>query len=439
MRTKILIISIIFLFFLSSYNSLAITNENSKIFKGGRLEESNGVKLLYQSGSYYEMGYQHGYLLKEDVKKSILFFLNYFKEKYDMSYDECLDILNKTKKYFPQQIIDEMNGMADGSGLSFEKVAVAQIIRMKYHCSIIAASGEATVDKKLYFARSLDWDSNLKDPESGEILDNHIIFIRSPNEGYSSIYPGYIGFIVTYGGFNENGICIAVTGSWSCDETYYGLTERFRMKLVLDNAKTAKEAIDIMNLNRTCGINIIISDSKTNESIVIEQTANITYQGFWNSSVESNKPCWEIEKVLRRTNFFINKTTAKTQRYFFDPSSPINLLSIIKPKSRYDLLCNIPNIFWMHYKAISKPIEKNWGKMNLSNIMSILQNVYSGKNNLIFKINEIFWKLFHIGYYPSHQWVACPETGDMLISFASYEKRAFEQTVHSYNLFELLK
>ena len=34
---------------------------------GGWLEEREGVKILHESGSYYDMGYQHGYLLSDEI------------------------------------------------------------------------------------------------------------------------------------------------------------------------------------------------------------------------------------------------------------------------------------------------------------------------------------------------------------------------------------
>jgi hypothetical protein len=36
------------------------------------------------------------------------------------------------------------------------------------------------------------------------------------------------------------------------------------------------------------------------------------------------------------------------------------------------------------------------------------------------------------------QLAACPETDDMLVSFATEDKNAFENPVHYFNLFELL-
>ncbi len=447
---KFKIFGILFIIFLISSSSFVfaqnkenISDErisyNKDLLNNAFLKEENGVKILYTNGTYYEMGYQHGFFLKEEIKKSVWIFLNYYYYRFGVSYDIGLRIWNKTSKFFPDYIIEEMRGVADGSGMSFEAIAVAQTMRMKYHCSIISATGTATSDGKLYFARSLDWSSAIKDPITGEFLNNHVLFVRDPSEGYSSMFAGYSGFVATYGGINEKGISIAAAGAYSSDETFNGLAARYRMRKVLDHASTVKEAVDIISKNKTNGINFIISDSKENKSLIVEQTPSLDCAGFWNSPVESNKPCWSIENVSRRTNFFINKTLAKTQRYCFDPRNPINLLALIKPINGRGITSNLIQIYWMHYKALSKAIENIWGSINLFDMMTLLRDVYNGKNNLVFKLNNLLWKFSKTGYYASHQWVACPQTGEMLVSFAHSNVRAFERSVHYFNLFDILK
>lgn len=48
------------------------------------------------------------------------------------------------------------------------------------------------------------------------------------------------------------------------------------------------------------------------------------------------------------------------------------------------------------------------------------------------------WKI-RWGQFPAyHQWVACPETGDIAILFADGDKQAQYNPVHYFNLFELL-
>ena len=44
---------------------------------GGWLDERNGIKILHLNGSYYEMGYQHGFLLKDDIHTNFNAFCNW--------------------------------------------------------------------------------------------------------------------------------------------------------------------------------------------------------------------------------------------------------------------------------------------------------------------------------------------------------------------------
>jgi hypothetical protein len=41
-------------------------------------------------------------------------------------------------------------------------------------------------------------------------------------------------------------------------------------------------------------------------------------------------------------------------------------------------------------------------------------------------------------YTSGHQWVACPKTGDILISIGTHENHAYKNPVHRFNLFDLL-
>jgi len=408
--------------------------DENTLLEGGWIKELPGVLLLHTEGSYYKMGYQHGYLLKERIQRNILIYFNFYESK-GTTYNDFHAIWNATKPYVPDQIIEEMQGIADGSGIPFETIAVSNIVPMKYHCALFSAYGPATSSGDLYFTRSLDY-TYIKDPVTGEEWDTQMMIIREPEEGFVSMYPGFTGFAYCYGGINEKGISIAHATSYCNDETYNGTHLRFRMKEVLDHASTVQEAVQIMNANKTCGYNIIIADGKTNENVLIEQNANISYVGTWNQSDEANHPCWPIDHVIRRTNFYVNKTLAASQRPCFDPRNPINYLKILE-NIRSEEFRGLPSQFWFHYKALSQEIEKRWGFINLSDAMDLIRDVYNGKNNIMFKINDIQWNIIHFGYYSIHQWVACPKTGDMLISFATSDISAFKQPVMYFNLFEL--
>ena len=60
---------------------------------GGWLEERNGIRILHVSGTNYDMGYQHGFLLKEDIPKTLRMLKTFF-EKHGMPYEE---LVNKLK------------------------------------------------------------------------------------------------------------------------------------------------------------------------------------------------------------------------------------------------------------------------------------------------------------------------------------------------------
>ncbi|RLF42204.1 MAG: hypothetical protein DRN12_01025 [Thermoplasmata archaeon] len=398
-----------------------------------QLEEQDGVKILHLKGSCYEMGYQHGSLLREECRENLRAFLN-FAKYFGYSYDDFLKLWRKAEEYIPQEYREEMQGLADGAGVSFDDVAVGNIIVMLIHCSGFAAWGSATIDGKLYQLRSLDFPMFIKDPITGKsIQENSIIIIREPSNGFASLDPSFAGFIGSLGGINENCIAVEVLSSWSDDEQYNGIPMVFRQRMVLDHAASIEDAIDILTSNRTCGWNFIVSDGKIPIGYAVEVTANYSYVGTWNNTIESTYPFWVIDHVVRRTNIFIDSTTASTQRKRYDPRLfPILSLFInINPLSWGMVPSSIP---WIHYRALSEGIESKLGMLDLNSSMTVARELYQGK------IDRFFSLLVELGFYSTlHQWVACPETGDILISFATRDKDAYENPVHHFNLFSLLK
>ena len=56
-----------------SDNELKDSCNVTAYLNGGWLEERDGVKILHVSGTNYEMGYQHGYLLREEIQEREIF------------------------------------------------------------------------------------------------------------------------------------------------------------------------------------------------------------------------------------------------------------------------------------------------------------------------------------------------------------------------------
>lgn len=447
MKTKIVGIFVLTLLITSAIPAMGLTIERTNSSENilsdeGWIEEIDGVKILHLRGSYYEMGYQHGSLLKDEIHQNLRAYLA-FLEVVGITYDDLLDLWDIMKDYIPQNYKDELQGIADGSDLNFEDGAAALMMEVVNHditaCFHAAAWDSATIDGKLYRIKSNDWPLTIKDPDTGKYLqENQVLIVRIPDDGYASVYPAFAGTIVSNSGINDQGVCITTSVSWCmADISNQGIPFSLRGRISLDKASTSDESIEILNNNRTRGWNFIISDNNHN-CYILEQSANNYYIGTWDDPEESNHPFWEIENVVRRGNCFIEKNLASLQRKIYEPRSALHWFfysKIAKIFGFYDSFKYEYYPEFMHYKVLSEEIQDHLGYLDLNVSMAILRDCYSGKTN--FKWNFL-QNIF--GWYRSvtWQWVICPETGDFAISFADANKSAHENTIHYFNFNNLM-
>ena len=290
---------------------------------GGWIEERDGVTILHVSGTYYEMGYQHGYLLKDKIEQNYRAVIDSADPEL---YNYVLEYWNAFWKYYTtEEYIDEMRGLSDGSGKSFDDVAAFNLwllflLMENRGCMNMAAWGPATADGKLYHMSSADIPPTVKDPETGVYLhENQILMVREPNNCYASITTVVAGCHTICGGMNEKSISLGSEWSPSYDCSDCSGNEYVSQLQVLDHASSAAEAIAIKKVNRNGPWNLIICDGKIPTALVIESTATLWCVSTWDSPIESISPFWSIDHVVRRKNMFIHPLTAGTQRDHYDP------------------------------------------------------------------------------------------------------------------------
>ena len=438
MKLKIFALFIFLIFLLNFVSISGIHNINSiniakpnefKIQGNGWLEEINGVKILHLNGSYYEMGYQHGVLLKEEIQQNLRAFINYS----DISYEKLVETWYVMQDYVPQQYIEEYQGIADGADVPFNDVVAGYmtIVWSDMACFGISAWGPATKNGKLYHTRSLDQPMIIKDPVSGKYAhENSVLVIRKPENGYASLCPAVAGGTHFGGGINEKGIALGMQVCWSKDQTINGTPAKIRTQMVLDHASSSEEAIDFLTTNKTLGWNFVLSDANVPIGYAVETSANLSYVGTFNDPVESKEPFWAIDHVIRRTNFFIDPDLVSYQRDEYNPST---ILSLIKALFGIEFFFAI----WKSYQVMSKHIENNLGNMDINTTMDMFRTGYSGRTSLIFYIiirlaaGTSFTRSWNL-------WVADPISGDMAVCFASRDNVAYKNPVHHFNLFSLL-
>src|SRR4051812_36466115 len=110
----------------------------------GFLEDVDGYRVLHVKGEPYEMGYQQGALLRDDIRESVRFLFDVkAKElKVELGGIKLLDpkqaikgIASRQRKYIPERFFEEMRGIADGAGLNVQDIIIANFIPEMFHCS----------------------------------------------------------------------------------------------------------------------------------------------------------------------------------------------------------------------------------------------------------------------------------------------------------------
>ena len=433
---KIITLIFVFSIFSSNISGLFINEKHTiilhdnPIINESKLDCQKGIKILYLNGSHYQMGYQHGYLLKDEVNENMRAFISYIEKSTTYSY--LLEMWNVTRPYIPICYIKEMQGICDGAEVPFENMAVSYmyVLFLDMQCFTYAAWSNATIDGKLYHIRSLDFPLVIQDPLTGKyIQENSVIIVKNPEDGLKSIVPSIAGAINFYQGINEKKISIGVEVCWSSNQTLKGTPVIFKTQKILESAHSLDESIDILKQNKTLGWNFIISDGKIGKGYAIEINSNETYVGTWDDPIEDIDPFWCIENVVRRTNFFINPTLASSQRDNYNPGGVKGFLKIFEGDSFFPL--------WRKYRSMSIEIDKKWGEFDLNSSINLLRKVYSGKTDFLLFFFLMIGKNSILCDF--HQWAVCPDTGDFIISIANENKYAHETDLHYFNINDLFE
>ncbi|HBG78965.1 MAG TPA: hypothetical protein DDW84_09045 [Phycisphaerales bacterium] len=227
----------------------------------GSLVDAGGTKVLLLAGSPYEMGYQHGKLLKSSVSDFVKR-VHMIARTAEMANAEGFTsgtfemVLGKTKKFIDQRFIDEMQGLADGAELNPVDVQLANIFPEMFHCSGFALFGKATADGQMLHGRILDYMTEVG------LQEQAVVIVAKPDNFNAFVNVGYAGLIGSVTGMNDKQIAIGEMGgdgygSWD------GLPMTFLMRKALEEADTLSEAVKIFrDTPRTCEYYYVISDAK---------------------------------------------------------------------------------------------------------------------------------------------------------------------------------
>lgn len=351
-----------------------VKNDNIKIVSkksGGVLLEKEGQKVILLKGSPYEIGYQHGALLKDEITKitNIL-----YEGAQDAKPGVLYDIWEQAKSFIPERYIEELKGLADGAGLSLEKVQLANVFPELFHCSGIALFGEASATRELLHGRILDYTVD------AGFQDYSVVILSKPNGYNCFLNASFAGIIGSVTGINDQQIAVGEKGGGG-EGNWTGVPMTFLMRMALEEADDLEQAVSIFRDNkRTCEYYYVISDGKIPDARVMK--------------------CTPEEMIV----------LGPGEDHPILPVEPLKDVVMISRDERF--------------VALREAVHKNYGKVDKDLLIEIMKRPVSMKSNLH---NAIFLP------QKLKMWLAVAKNPDDMEDF-----QACYQTYYEYDMNELM-
>jgi hypothetical protein len=162
-----------------------------------------GVTVVYLKGTPYEIGFAHGKLCKDEIINVNSIYWDYYDYLKKQSDDKWLPLSRSLERYIPEEYISEMKGIADGSGIEYDKILFLNTlttIAMADGCFAFAFKDN---ESEITTVRQIDISTN--SPYSKKM----ILYIIKPQQGYGFAAFLIPGMVSGETGMNENGITIS--------------------------------------------------------------------------------------------------------------------------------------------------------------------------------------------------------------------------------------
>jgi len=215
---------------------------------------------------------------------------------YEIGLRPALDLTYyATEPFTPAYFDEEIQGLADGSGVSYWDLVHFQMFPelIKAACSMVGAWGPATAkgsaNGDLMQFRALDFMIN------GPMQSAPVIFVYHPNSdnGHAFATVSWAGFIGSVTGVSSApvGICEKVLDGYKGENSRVGIPFHYLLRDILQFDATMPDALErIENAHRTCAIFVGVGDPK-NEFRAVEYTyPNVTVWDDQDFPVYQNHP-----------------------------------------------------------------------------------------------------------------------------------------------------
>ncbi|MBL4844514.1 MAG: peptidase C45 [Planctomycetes bacterium] len=344
--------------------------------KGFLEKRADGNLVLHVSGTPYEMGFQHGRLLKKQVKQNLTNIVdNQTKMGKSDTYQAYVMMRplmhSMLRPNIPKRYLEEMRGVAEGAGLEYDMVEAGNLFPAAFHCSGIALQGKATADGSLYHVRILDYMTKLG------LQDTALVIKHAPKGRKRWLNVGFAGFIGTVTGMNESKVAIGEMGGKGLGH-WNGMPMPLLMREALETASTMEEAVEIFRkAKRTCEYYYVISDGKTNRSTGIWCTEKVF------ETILPGQTFTFIEKAKLRRQAAGGKAFGKDVKVTVDKHSILikgakGLQTFVAMPPKDSLIMSGPH----RYAEFARRLSANYGKVDAKLLQEMVKRPVSMKSNL---------------------------------------------------------
>ncbi len=223
-------------------------------------EGADAITVVYlDQPSAYERGLAYGKAMAGPIAAT----MSQFLQSLQWTPEQMDQVYAKQEPFIPQDIKDEMCGLAEASGVPLETIrrvhAVPELFESQ--CSNVVAWGAATEGGRLYALRVLDWLLTTGAQE------HPVVLVERPERGNLWVGVNWAGFLGTTACFNEKQF---TSGEMSAGKFYperlEGTPHNFLMPEVLRQSDTLQEALDnFRNASRTAALFYAVGDAKIPE------------------------------------------------------------------------------------------------------------------------------------------------------------------------------
>jgi len=344
----------------------------------GWLEREGSLLILHVEGTPYEMGYQHGVLLRDHARANLEYILDQKMKRLELEVlglkvgpETVLGtIVSLQRKHVPGWYHEELSGLAAGTGMPLTRIERANFLPELFHCSGFAVMNSATKDGTLYHGRVLDYAIDW------QLQEHAVVIVARPDKGIPWVNVSFAGFAGSVTGMNAEQISLGEMGGGGLGH-WEGVPMAVLVRWALQEAKSLDEVLAIFrDRPRTCQYFYVAADGETNTAAGFEASWD-TFEIVRPGTTHPLLPRPVHDAVLLsagdRYNCLVDRV--KSQHGQLDATSALHLMDrgvAMKSNLHNVLFAPKSSQFWVSYAGADRTpaAERPYQALNLRELLS---------------------------------------------------------------------